>query len=71
MQRIADNSDEIPEPVPFALESEAIQVRITVSEYVRETLVTHLGVLKPQNEGVIQGVVHPRFERTKQGWQLP
>jgi hypothetical protein len=67
VQRIADNSDEIPEPVLFALESEAIQVRITVSEYVRETLVAHLSVLKPQNESVILGVVHPRFERTKQG----
>jgi hypothetical protein len=67
VQRIADNSDEIPEPVPFALESEAIQVRITVPEYVRETLVAHLSELKPQNEGVIRGAVHPGFERARQG----
>jgi hypothetical protein len=69
MQRIADNQDETRKTVPFAPESEAIRVRITSSEYVRAALVTHLSSLKPQNKGVVRGVMHPGFEHTKHGCQ--
>jgi hypothetical protein len=41
-----DRQDETRRTVPFALESEAIPVRITVSEHVRTALVTYLSSLK-------------------------
>jgi hypothetical protein len=66
---IADDQDETRENVRFALESEAMRVRIAVSEYVSEVLVAHLNSLRQQEDGVVQCVAHARFEHPRYWWQ--
>jgi len=68
LQRIADNQDTTSESVPVRVRTSGDSGENDgLREYVRAALVAHLNSLKPQNEGVAHCVVHPRFERTKQG----
>lgn len=68
LQRIADNQDATSEGVPVRVRTSGDSGENDgLREYVRAALVAHLNSLKPQNEGVAHCVVHPGFERTKQG----